>query len=117
MANRTTGAEPLDRPFKRRHEPGTSAGKYRVGYSAATWMMFTHANNLLDAARIARKRFGLPALLIDQILYPLKYPERGWKECRNNIKLMRLVSLCTKQLKMKRVWRKRALCTQVARRI
>lgn len=115
MANRTTGAEPLDRPFKRRQTPGRSAGKYRCGTSAASWMVFRHARNLLDAARIARNRFGLSPLLIDQILHPLKYPEHGWKECRNNVKLMRLVSLCQKRLKMQKVWRGRTLATKVSR--
>lgn len=68
----------------------------------------------MEAARIAKTRFGLPPLLIDQILYPSRH---GWIECRNNVKLMRLVSLCQKQLLTRRTRRKRTFCTEVARRI
>lgn len=115
MANRKTGAEDLDAPFKaRRHSPGTNAGQHITGTSAASWHFFQHAKTLRQAAKIARNKYGLPPLLLDMILYPAKY---GQHERRNNVKLMNLVRLCKNQLHTRRKFRNRTLCTEVARRI
>jgi hypothetical protein len=87
MANRNRGREDISKPFgKRRHAPGTNAGQARVGYSEPSIAM-SQARSLLEAARIAINRFGVPRRVVKMVLGDDK---------RNNVKLMRLVSLSKK---------------------
>lgn len=87
MANTKSGPEDIHRPFKkRRHAPGTSAGQYQVGYSAASLAM-SQAKSLAEAARIAINKFGVPRRIVNMVLADPK---------RNNVKLMRLVLLSKK---------------------
>jgi len=84
MANNNKGGEDIRKPFgKRRHAPGTNAGQARVGYSEPSIAM-SQAKSLLEAARIAINRFGVPRRVVRMVLADDK---------RNNVKLMRLVTL------------------------
>lgn len=85
MANRNKGREDIFKPFgKRRHRPGTNAGQARVGYSDASLAM-TQARSLPHAAAIAINKFGVPRKWVRMVMLDDK---------RNNVKLMRLVTLC-----------------------
>lgn len=84
MANYNRGPEDIRKPFgKRRHAPGTNAGQKRTGYSDVSFAMH-EAKSLLEAARIAINRFGVPRRTVRLVLGDPK---------RNNVKLMRLVEL------------------------
>jgi len=84
VANHTKGSEDIYRPFAaRRHPPGTNAGQFRTGYSAVSFAMH-RSSSLVDAARIAINRFGVPRRIVSMVLRDPK---------RNNVKLMRLVEL------------------------
>lgn len=84
VANYNKGPEDIRKPFgKRRHVPGTNAGQYTTGYSEVSFAMMK-AKNLLEAARIAINRFGVPRRIVTLVLRDPK---------RNNMKLMRLVEL------------------------
>ena len=87
MANHNSGPEDIYKPFKkRRHAPGTNAGRARTGYSEVSVGM-SQAKSLPHAARIAINRFGVPKRIVRMVLADPK---------RNNMKLMRLVLLSKK---------------------